>query len=471
MKLQFTTKVGICLLGLSGASQMIAQVPLFQPIGIAADATPRVLVSAPYCESQGAAQVPAVQRAIYNVVSGAAVKYVALPSSNTVLGEDCVEVYLTISSGLAGFTAGDVFATFGNQVLQIHGTNAPTVFATSIPGAADHAGITFDRAGTFGYNLVVTGEDGTINIINHLGAIVQTLSPTLLPPVIFPVVALEGPQVAPLSFGKYGGYLWLMGEASQKIYAVSPVDHSTVELPTAFPTTTPPNSPESIQFVPPFICSVSIGGAKASYFDAFFPSGSTLDNTVRFLDLTTLGLSNFGILNEEFSGLVNPIDSNGNLIGGGVPLSNPPPQQEGTSLVTPRTDTPSCPVTTGCVLTQGGYKNHYNSKVLNAPLGGLTLGTVFYTNAQVNSIIQNNAVGGNGLISLAHQLVTAQLNIEYGALASPQVAAAIAQANALIGSLVVPPIGTGYLAPSVESAVENVLNNFNNGLMGPTACP
>src|SRR5439155_5537922 len=62
-----------------------------------------------------------------------------------------------------------------------------------------------------------------------------------------------------------------------------------------------------------------------------------------------------------------------------------------------------CLSTSSCTLTQGGYKNHFSSKVTDLPTGGLFLGGTFYTNAQLLQILQNNAVGGNGLISLAHQ--------------------------------------------------------------------
>jgi hypothetical protein len=122
----------------------------------------------------------------------------------------------------------------------------------------------------------------------------------------------------------------------------------------------------------------------------------------------------------------------------------------------------------GCTLTQGGYKNNFNSKLLNSP--GFLLGTRFYSASELNQIIQNNSVKGNGLISLAHQLITAKLNIFYGAEAPQSVLNAITAADALIGSLVVPPIGTGYLAPSSTSALTSTLDNFNNGLIGPGHC-
>jgi len=50
------------------------------------------------------------------------------------------------------------------------------------------------------------------------------------------------------------------------------------------------------------------------------------------------------------------------------------------------------------------------------------------------------------------------------------VAAAIASADALIGGLVIPPVGSGSLASSATSALTSALDNFNQGLIGPGHC-
>jgi hypothetical protein len=122
----------------------------------------------------------------------------------------------------------------------------------------------------------------------------------------------------------------------------------------------------------------------------------------------------------------------------------------------------------GCTLTQGGYKNQFNSKLLAA--GPMMIGLNIYTAAQVNQMIQNNAVQGNGLTSLVHQLITAKLNVLYNATPPAAVANAIVAADALIGSLVPAPLGLGYLAPATTSALTTTLGQYNNGLLGPTHC-
>lgn len=118
----------------------------------------------------------------------------------------------------------------------------------------------------------------------------------------------------------------------------------------------------------------------------------------------------------------------------------------------------------GCTLTQGFWKNHSE----DWPVSGLTLGGVAYTQAQLLAIF-DTPVAGNGLISLAHQLIAAKLNIANGA-AGTAINSTIAAADALIGSLVVPPIGSGHLDPSATSALVTALTNYNEGITGPGHC-
>ena len=118
-----------------------------------------------------------------------------------------------------------------------------------------------------------------------------------------------------------------------------------------------------------------------------------------------------------------------------------------------------------CTFTQGYWKNHPEAW----PVGSLTLGTVSYSAAQL-ILIFNEPAAGNGLLSMAHQLIAAKLNIAQGATAPAGVLAAIATADALIGGLVVPPIGAGSLSPASTSALTSTLDDFNQGITGPGHC-
>jgi hypothetical protein len=92
---------------------------------------------------------------------------------------------------------------------------------------------------------------------------------------------------------------------------------------------------------------------------------------------------------------------------------------------------------------------------------GRSLGSVHYTAAQLEAILANNAVAGNGLLSLAHQLLAAKLNLANGANGS-SIASTVAAADALIGALVVPPSGSDSLAPAATSALTSTLDVWNN---------
>jgi len=119
----------------------------------------------------------------------------------------------------------------------------------------------------------------------------------------------------------------------------------------------------------------------------------------------------------------------------------------------------------GCTFTLGYWKNHASAWPSFATL---TIGTVAYTKAQLLSILGTPS-GGNGLIILAHQLITAKLNILNGADGSA-VSATIVNADNLIGGLVCPPIGAGFLNPALTNADTNTLDDYNNGLTGPGHC-
>ncbi len=118
----------------------------------------------------------------------------------------------------------------------------------------------------------------------------------------------------------------------------------------------------------------------------------------------------------------------------------------------------------GCTLTQGFWKNHEEVW----PVLDLMLGNVNYTQAQLLDIL-NTPAQGNGLIFLAHQLISTKLNLANGAPAGP-IAATVAAADALIDGLVVPPVGAGFLAPADASGLTQSLDDYNNGALGVPDC-
>ncbi|HYM80369.1 MAG TPA: hypothetical protein VEY91_03035 [Candidatus Limnocylindria bacterium] len=118
-----------------------------------------------------------------------------------------------------------------------------------------------------------------------------------------------------------------------------------------------------------------------------------------------------------------------------------------------------------CIHSKGYWKNHPSQW----PVASLTLGTVTYNQTQLLAILGQPA-HGNGLVMLAQQLIATKLNLANGG--SPaQIASYVTAADAQIGSLVVPPIGSGFLSSSSVQTNKNKLDQYNNGNLGATCGP
>jgi N-acetylneuraminic acid mutarotase len=131
------------------------------------------------------------------------------------------------------------------------------------------------------------------------------------------------------------------------------------------------------------------------------------------------------------------------------------------------TPTPSptpTPTPVGCVYGQGYWKNHPDAW----PVTELQLGNVTYVQQQLLSIL-HQPVRGNGLLILAHQEIAAKLNIANGADGSC-IQQTLADADTLIGDLVVPPVGDGYLAPRDASPLAEILDQYNEGFLCAPPC-
>jgi hypothetical protein len=147
---------------------------------------------------------------------------------------------------------------------------------------------------------------------------------------------------------------------------------------------------------------------------------------------------------------------------------SPTPTPSVTPSVTPTPSaTPSVTPTAtpgGCVFGFGYWKNHPQAW----PVTELQLGNVTYTQEQLLDIM-HEPVRGNGLISLAHHLITAKLNVANGSDPSC-IQQTIADADALIGDLVVPPVGDGYLPPRDVNALKDILEEYNEGQLCAPSC-
>ena len=140
---------------------------------------------------------------------------------------------------------------------------------------------------------------------------------------------------------------------------------------------------------------------------------------------------------------------------------------------TKQCSTSACQITQGgCTYSQGYWKSHGpvncnpSSSANLWPITSVILGTVSYTQDEMCSIF-NTPAAGNSLISLAHQLMAAKINIANGADGS-SIAATIAAADALIGNLIIPPVGAGSLGSAGTLITD--LENYNLGVTGPGHC-
>jgi len=150
----------------------------------------------------------------------------------------------------------------------------------------------------------------------------------------------------------------------------------------------------------------------------------------------------------------------------GTPSPTPTATATATARETPTATPTPTPTGTpaGCVFGQGYWKNHPEAW----PVTELQLGNVTYNQQQLLDIL-HQPVRGNGLVLLAHQLIAAELNIANGSDPSC-IQQTIDDANALIGDLVVPPVGDGYLAPRDVSGLADTLGQYNEGMLCAPSC-
>jgi hypothetical protein len=126
----------------------------------------------------------------------------------------------------------------------------------------------------------------------------------------------------------------------------------------------------------------------------------------------------------------------------------------------------------GCVVTAAYWKDHGplprrgNADEWN--VSSLVLGNVTYSDVDLQAILETPA-DGNGLLALAHQLIAAKLNIANGA-DGTVVASFVEAADKVIGDVVVPPGGSGYLELAATWNLTQALTGYNEGALGPGHC-
>jgi hypothetical protein len=130
-----------------------------------------------------------------------------------------------------------------------------------------------------------------------------------------------------------------------------------------------------------------------------------------------------------------------------------------------------------CLYTLGFYKNHpmVVTDAVNS-VGGLKLDGQTLSASQVNAVLGATpskhpgiTFTSNALLTLAQQVLTAELNIARGAVAPASVTQALQQANAGLIVSATMDIST-TLTQSQINSLTSTLNKFNEGRLGGTRC-
>ena len=267
-----------------------------QPVGVAATLG-RLLVTPFFCPTAGS---PAPQVLSIGSTGSVSVFATLRNQPRNEGGPPCFEDYIAIAPAAPnpqstagfptpffnGFTSNDVYVTQGPKITKISFNGVVSDFATLSPCAASGNGITFDQVGTFGNNMIVACATGEVWLLNGSGKTVKIDgTPTASPITTIPITVgqvVEGPDVAPLTFGSFGGQLLVTVSAigpseglpppPDKVRALNP--NGTVTDVAAVPTPTA----ESVASIPKTKCN--FGRSSATYFTAVFGA-----NTIGSLSL------------------------------------------------------------------------------------------------------------------------------------------------------------------------------------------
>ncbi len=139
------------------------------------------------------------------------------------------------------------------------------------------------------------------------------------------------------------------------------------------------------------------------------------------------------------------------------------PTSSGTLLTPTIPPTEESPSSNNCTYTQGYWKNH----PLAWPVAELTLGGVTYSQAEAADIL-HTVPQGDATYILAHQLIAAKLNVSQGA-DDTAIAAIIVAADDWLAAH---PLASNPSDAEREAgiALAEMLDDYNNGLVGPGHC-
>lgn len=305
--------LGIALaLGLIGACALIAYAAtpqyfagVFQPVGVAAT-TERVLVTHPGCIS---AEHP--EEILQIDPAGNVSTFALLPPRDMI----CAESYLAVAPGMGGWAPGWVYVAQGGKIFKIPPDGSMVSLFAEIPSiGTTHNDMTFDTVGTFGHDLIVTG--GAVGGNGEVWRVSATGTTMLVASVTEPI---EGPDVAPMSFGPLGGQIFA-AHNDGIVYAIA--TDGTVTPVVTWP------SCERVHFVPENLGS--LGNTGLSFFGAQWGT----DSIIAYPATDFAGVAGEAIVTSEYDGHVGMLSWNGSsyVI---APFFDVPAVWEGSDFVEP----------------------------------------------------------------------------------------------------------------------------------------
>jgi len=128
-----------------------------------------------------------------------------------------IESYLALSPGLGTWTEGQVYATFGGTVYKFAlDMLSATSFVTLAGKPGTHTGVTFDRTGVWGFDMIISFTDGTVYRVNPAGAVTLVASTG---------THQESPRILPddvIKWGAFAGCITTASETTHEVFAICP---------------------------------------------------------------------------------------------------------------------------------------------------------------------------------------------------------------------------------------------------------
>ena len=180
--------------------------------------------------------------------------------------------------------------------------NTITFFAQVGCPFSDHTAITFDHVGTFGFNMIVTCENGPVWTVDGSGNVTFIASTT----DATHITHIEGPAIPPLSFGPLGGQILVADDENGQVYAIDNLGNVTYN---AFNWTAPVGKgAENVNVIPDAPCTF---GCTAGGPGAFFQMLESADSIIYYGPTDFAGLGGNVIVTSE---AVPPDTSTGTLL-------------------------------------------------------------------------------------------------------------------------------------------------------------